>query len=102
MTSRVAAPGTLDRSIGQSTGHRGISETTRTAPFSVGVEGDDVDGRDARELPERLEHIGCRGHECDREVLGVFSRDVLGRIRDRDPAWERMVPPSVASATFRR
>ena len=37
----------------------------------------------------------------DREALGVVSRDVIGRIRDRDPAWETMVPPSVA-ATIRR
>ncbi|MSU48340.1 MAG: TonB-dependent receptor [Opitutus sp.] len=38
----------------------------------------------------------------DRDVLGVFSRDVLGRIRDRDPSWEQMVPPSVAAAIKRR
>ena len=38
----------------------------------------------------------------DPDVLGIFSRDVLGRIRDRDPAWEQMVPPSVAAAIKKR
>ena len=38
----------------------------------------------------------------DRDILGIFSRDVLGRIRERDPAWETMVPPSVAAAIKRR
>jgi hypothetical protein len=34
----------------------------------------------------------------DREVLGIFSRDVLSRIRDQDPSWEQMVPVTVAAA----
>jgi hypothetical protein len=38
----------------------------------------------------------------DRDILGIFSRDVLGRIRDQDPSWEQMVPPSVASAIKKR
>jgi hypothetical protein len=38
----------------------------------------------------------------DPAVLGVFSRDVMSRIRDRDPAWEKMVPPSVATAIKQR
>jgi hypothetical protein len=38
----------------------------------------------------------------DRDVLGIFSRDVLGRIRDRDPSWEQMVPASVATAIKKR
>ncbi len=38
----------------------------------------------------------------DREVLGVFSRDVMTRIRDRDASWEQMVPPSVAAAIKQR
>ena len=38
----------------------------------------------------------------DRDILGIFSRDVLGRIRDRDPSWEQMVPPSVAAAIKKR
>ncbi len=38
----------------------------------------------------------------DREVLGTFSRDVLRRIRDSDPTWEQMVPPSVAAAIKKR
>src|SRR4051812_1148530 len=38
----------------------------------------------------------------DRDVLGIFSRDVLARIREHDPSWEQMVPPSVAAAIKRR
>jgi hypothetical protein len=38
----------------------------------------------------------------DREVLGTFSRDVLRRIRESDPTWEQMVPPSVAAAIKKR
>lgn len=38
----------------------------------------------------------------DPGVLGIFSRDVLGRIRDSDPGWETMVPPTVAAAIKRR
>jgi len=36
--------------------------------------------------------------EFNPAVLGIISRDVLGRIRDGDPGWEQMVPPSVATA----
>lgn len=32
----------------------------------------------------------------DPAVLSIFSSDVLGRIRERDPSWETMVPSSVA------
>ena len=38
----------------------------------------------------------------DRDILGIFSRDVLGRIRERDSDWEKMVPASVAAAIKRR
>ncbi|WP_414660401.1 TonB-dependent receptor [Horticoccus sp. 23ND18S-11] len=38
----------------------------------------------------------------DRDVLGIFSRDVLGRIRDKDPSWEQMVPSTVATAIKKR
>jgi len=34
----------------------------------------------------------------DHDVLGIISRDVLGRIRERDPSWEKMVPGNVAKA----
>lgn len=34
----------------------------------------------------------------DASLLGIFSRDVLLRIRANDPTWESMVPPSVAKA----
>jgi hypothetical protein len=38
----------------------------------------------------------------DPEVLGIFSRDVLGKIRERDSSWEQMVPASVAAAIKKR
>jgi uncharacterized glyoxalase superfamily metalloenzyme YdcJ len=38
----------------------------------------------------------------DRDALGVVSREVISRIRDRDPSWERMVPEPVAAAIRRR
>jgi hypothetical protein len=38
----------------------------------------------------------------DPDVLGIFSRDVLARIRESDPTWETMVPPGVAAAIKRR
>jgi hypothetical protein len=38
----------------------------------------------------------------DREVLGIISRDVLGRIRSGDPSWEKLVPPGVVTAIKRR
>ncbi len=43
---------------------------------------------------------GIVGYNLD--ILGIFSRDVLGRIRERDPSWEQMVPPSVATAIKKR
>jgi hypothetical protein len=38
----------------------------------------------------------------DREILGIFSREVLQRIRESDPAWEKMVPAPVAAAIKKR
>ncbi len=38
----------------------------------------------------------------DPDVLGIFSQDVLGRIRDHDASWETMVPAPVAAAIKRR
>jgi hypothetical protein len=38
----------------------------------------------------------------DREALGTFSRDVVGRIREGDATWETMVPASVAAAIKKR
>jgi hypothetical protein len=32
----------------------------------------------------------------DENVLHIFSRDVLKRIKDCDPSWESMVPPAIA------
>jgi len=38
----------------------------------------------------------------DPGILSIFSRDVLRRIREKDPAWETMVPTPVAEAIKRR
>jgi hypothetical protein len=38
----------------------------------------------------------------DPAVLGIISRDVLGRIKSGDAAWEQMVPAPVAAAIKRR
>ncbi|MEM0927415.1 MAG: TonB-dependent receptor, partial [Planctomycetota bacterium] len=38
----------------------------------------------------------------DASCLNVRSRDVLRRIKDGDPSWETMVPPSVADVIKRR
>ena len=34
--------------------------------------------------------------------MGIFSRDVLRRIRENDPSWEEMVPKSVATTIKQR
>src|SRR3954469_24245214 len=34
----------------------------------------------------------------DRQILGIFSRDVLRLLKEGDPAWEKMVPDKVADA----
>jgi hypothetical protein len=36
------------------------------------------------------------------DFLGIYSRDVLQRIRSHDPAWERMVPAKVAQIIKKR
>lgn len=38
----------------------------------------------------------------DRNILHIFSRDVLRRIKESDPTWEEMVPPSVVTAIKKR
>lgn len=38
----------------------------------------------------------------DSEILGIFSRDVLRRIKEADPSWEKMVPAPVATAIKKR
>jgi hypothetical protein len=38
----------------------------------------------------------------DANLLNIFSRDVLKKIRDNDSLWEAMVPVSVANAIKRR
>jgi len=32
----------------------------------------------------------------DKDVLHIFSRDVLRRIKEQDSSWEVMVPPEIA------
>ncbi|HEX2852884.1 MAG TPA: TonB-dependent receptor [Opitutaceae bacterium] len=38
----------------------------------------------------------------DTAILGIFSRDVLRRIKESDPTWEKMVPAPVAAAIKKR
>jgi hypothetical protein len=38
----------------------------------------------------------------DIDILNIFSRDVLRRIKEKDPTWETMVPTKVAEAIKRR
>jgi hypothetical protein len=38
----------------------------------------------------------------DTKMLSIFSRDVLRRIREKDPTWEAMVPAPVVDAIKRR
>ncbi|MGH7995699.1 MAG: TonB-dependent receptor [Opitutaceae bacterium] len=38
----------------------------------------------------------------DPNILTIFSRDVLRRIKDQDPTWEQMVPEPVATAIRKR
>jgi len=38
----------------------------------------------------------------DPDILNIFSRDVLRRIKERDPSWEKMVPSPVVEAIKRR
>ncbi len=57
------------------------------------------------ELPTELKHLYAHLMErgrirdletFDREVLHIFSRDVLRRIKEQDKSWETMVPPEIA------
>jgi hypothetical protein len=38
----------------------------------------------------------------DPDILNIFSRDVLRRIKEKDPTWEKMVPSPVVEAIKRR
>ena len=38
----------------------------------------------------------------DPSILSIFSRDVLRRIKEKDPTWEKMVPMPVVDAIKRR
>ena len=38
----------------------------------------------------------------NRDILNIFSRDVLERIRNGDPSWQEMVPAPVAAAIITR
>ena len=63
------------------------------------------------QVPEKLGHLYehlLENHyiDCitgyDEEILNIFSRDVLQRIKTGDSSWERMVPPAVADAIKKR
>ncbi len=59
---------------------------------------------DLRKLYGHLVDRGCieqvEGHRP--EFLPIFSRDILKKIKDRDPSWEGMVPTEVADVIKRR
>ena len=38
----------------------------------------------------------------DIDILNIFSRDVMRRIKEKDPSWEKMVPQPVVEAIKRR
>src|SRR5207248_1398929 len=38
----------------------------------------------------------------DRDILNIFSREVLRKIKDRDPTWQEMVPAPVVEAIKKR
>ncbi len=100
------------------TGHHATTEAT-PFPEKKAVSGAPVSpfGRDvlinARNvqvvphLRNLYEHL-LENHylECivgyDRDILGIFSRDVLERIRTQDAKWETMVPAPVAAAIKKR
>jgi hypothetical protein len=53
-------------------------------------------------LRKLFEHIRDNGdvvaiEDYKKEYLGIYSRDVLEKIKTRDNAWEKMVPPEVAA-----
>jgi len=55
----------------------------------------------AGDLHNLYRHLVDRGRirqldNFDENVLHIFSRDVLRRIKDNDPSWETMVPPQIA------
>ncbi len=51
-----------------------------------------------RKLFEYLVERGCieQLNNFNDKYLSIFSRDVLQKIKDRDPLWEEMMPPEVA------
>ncbi len=57
-----------------------------------------------RKLYGHLVDRGCIEQLEDHrpEYLPIFSRDILRKIKDRDPSWEDMVPKEVAAVVKRR
>lgn len=78
-----------------------------SAPFNSGVLINAKNVRVADHLSSLYVHL-LENHmiECivgvDTDVLDIFSRDVLQRIKDRNPVWEDMVPIPVSQAIKRR
>ena len=61
----------------------------------------------ADDLQDLYRHLVKRGmvrplEHYDRDVLHIFSRDVLRRIKDGDESWEQMVPEAIAETIKRR
>ncbi len=57
-----------------------------------------------RKLYGHLVDRGCIEQLIDHrpEFLPIFSRDILRKIKERDPSWEKMVPSEVADVVKRR
>ncbi len=89
------------------TGHHAAAGESVTHAFSANVL---ITARNLQ-VSEHLQNLyahlvenhyieGISGYNT--EILNVFSRDVLQRIKDNDPAWESMVPEPVAKAIKKR
>ncbi len=87
----------------------GMAATSATAPDAAG--GNELITAQNVQVAGHLRHLYAHLLEnhyldtivgIDRTILGIFSRDVLRRIKAADPTWEQMVPPKVASAIKRR
>jgi hypothetical protein len=41
-------------------------------------------------------------NECNKSYLGIKSLDVLKKIQQNDPSWQKMVAPEVAELILKR
>ena len=80
-----------------------LSDDANSAPALVDADNLKIDGR----VADLYEHI-CKNRMVtsvtgfNPDVLHIYSRDVLHKIRIRDASWEVMVPLAVAEGIKRR